>query len=83
MSAKILRSLRGTRAAPSRWEALYAEALESSGFAPGKASACCFHRPVRGVKCVARGGERASCARWKAGRAEASPTSKRRVSSVG
>eukprot|EP00969_Alexandrium_andersonii_P354986 15443413-Alexandrium_andersonii.AAC.1 len=55
MRAKLRRSLYGTRAAPARWEALCTETLESSGFARGKASACCFCDAELGVRCVVRG----------------------------
>eukprot|EP00969_Alexandrium_andersonii_P373785 15484792-Alexandrium_andersonii.AAC.1 len=55
MCAKLRRSLYGTRAAPARWEVLYTEALESFGFARGKASACCFYNAELDVRCVVRG----------------------------
>eukprot|EP00969_Alexandrium_andersonii_P058299 2567729-Alexandrium_andersonii.AAC.1 len=55
MCAKLCRSLYGTRAASARWEALRASVLESFGFAPGKASACCFYSAELDVRCVVRG----------------------------
>eukprot|EP00969_Alexandrium_andersonii_P125823 5562708-Alexandrium_andersonii.AAC.1 len=50
--AQLVRSLCGIRAAPSRWEALYTETLESFGFVWGKSSACRFRHPGRGAKCA-------------------------------
>eukprot|EP00969_Alexandrium_andersonii_P256978 11361355-Alexandrium_andersonii.AAC.1 len=55
MCAELSRSLRGTPAAPSRWEALYMTTLQGFGFAQGKASACCFYHPDRDIRRVARG----------------------------
>eukprot|EP00969_Alexandrium_andersonii_P224651 9921517-Alexandrium_andersonii.AAC.1 len=53
--AKLVRGLYGTRAAPSRWEALYTSTLEGFGSIRGRANACCFHHPARDVKCVVHG----------------------------
>ena len=55
MCAKLLRCLYGTRDAPSRWEALFTETLESLGFERGKASTCCFLHRERGLRCVVHG----------------------------
>eukprot|EP00969_Alexandrium_andersonii_P296044 13084211-Alexandrium_andersonii.AAC.1 len=55
MRAKLRRSLYGARAAPARWVALYTEALESFGFARGKASACCVYNAELDVRCVVHG----------------------------
>ena len=53
--AKLVRSLYGTRDAPARWEALYTSTLQGFGFERGRASACCFHHPLRGLRCVVHG----------------------------
>eukprot|EP00969_Alexandrium_andersonii_P169193 7479573-Alexandrium_andersonii.AAC.1 len=57
MCAALARSLRGARAVPSRWESRCTETLEGFGFVRGEASACCFHRPGRGVERVIHGGD--------------------------
>eukprot|EP00969_Alexandrium_andersonii_P158725 7012605-Alexandrium_andersonii.AAC.1 len=54
--AKLCRSFYGARAAPARWEALRASALESFGFARGKASARCFYNAELDVRRVVHGG---------------------------
>ena len=53
--AKLVRNLYGTRGAPARWEVLYTSTLEVFGFERGRASACCFYRPLRGIRCVVHG----------------------------
>eukprot|EP00969_Alexandrium_andersonii_P299948 13259909-Alexandrium_andersonii.AAC.1 len=55
MRAKLRRSLYSTRAAPARWGALYTEALESFGFARGRASACCFYNAELDVRRAVHG----------------------------
>eukprot|EP00969_Alexandrium_andersonii_P286583 12668779-Alexandrium_andersonii.AAC.1 len=55
MCAKLRRSLRDTRAAPARREALHTSVLESFGFVRGKASACCFYNAELDVRCVVHG----------------------------
>eukprot|EP00969_Alexandrium_andersonii_P022648 991135-Alexandrium_andersonii.AAC.1 len=57
MCAKLNHSLYGTRAAPARWEALYTATSQGFGFVTGKASACCFYRPDRDLRCVVHGGD--------------------------
>eukprot|EP00969_Alexandrium_andersonii_P096891 4277335-Alexandrium_andersonii.AAC.1 len=42
-------------AASARWEALCTDALESFGFARGKASACCVYGAALDVRCVVHG----------------------------
>ena len=53
--AKLVRQLYGTRDAPARWEALYTQTLLDMGFERGRASACCFWRRSRKVRCVVHG----------------------------
>eukprot|EP00969_Alexandrium_andersonii_P106999 4719146-Alexandrium_andersonii.AAC.1 len=54
MRATPFRSVCGARAAPARWEALRTSALESVGFARGKASSCCFYDAGLDVRCDVR-----------------------------